>query len=86
MPVVFHNLSGNDSHLFVKNLDYSKGVIDCIPNTDERCISFTKKNTGWELYKESKNEEGETEYETRPLHHQIRFIDSLSSLLQVWTS
>ena len=28
------------------------------------------------MHKESKNEEGKTEYETRPLHHQIRFIDS----------
>ena len=67
---------------------YSEGDIDCIPNTDERYISFAKKKKkkGWELYKETKNEEEETEYETRPLHHQIRFIDSLSSLLQVWTS
>ena len=42
-PVVFHNLSGYDSHLFVKNLGYSEGSIDCIPSNEERYISFTKK-------------------------------------------
>ena len=41
-PVVFHNLSGYDSHLFVKNLSCSEGNIDCIPNNEERYISFTK--------------------------------------------
>ena len=75
-PVVFHNLSGYDSHLFVKNLGFSEGDIDCIPNNEERHISFTKKDTGWEFAKKVKNEEGETGYETRPLHHQIRFIDT----------
>ena len=31
-PVVFHNLSGYDSHLFIKTLGNSKGDIFCIPN------------------------------------------------------
>ena len=43
MPVVFDNLSGYDSHLFIKNLGFSEGNIDCIPNNEERYISFTKK-------------------------------------------
>ena len=30
-PVVFHNLSGYDSHLFIKTLENSKGDISCIP-------------------------------------------------------
>ena len=30
-PVIFHNLSGYDSHLFIKNLGKSEGKIDCIP-------------------------------------------------------
>ena len=60
-PVVFHNLSGYDSHLFIKHLGFSEGNIDCIPNNEERYISFTKRiQVG----------------ETKPLHHQIRFIDS----------
>ena len=41
-PVIFHNLSGYDSHLFIKNLGKSEGYIDCIPNNEEKYISFTK--------------------------------------------
>ena len=41
-PVVFHNLSSYDSHLFIKNLGFSAGNIDCIPNNEESYISFTK--------------------------------------------
>ena len=70
-PVVFHNLSGYDSHLFVKNLGFSDGSIDCIPNNEERYISFTKKIQVGSYTKKVKNEE-----ETKPLHNRIRFIDS----------
>ena len=35
-PVVFHNLSAYDSHLFIKNLGFSEGSIDYIPNNEER--------------------------------------------------
>ena len=41
-PVVFHNLSGYDSHLFTKKLGNSKGDIFCFPNDEENYISFTK--------------------------------------------
>ena len=64
--MVFHNFSGYDSHLFVKNLGRSDGSIYCIPNNEERYISFKKIQE-----KKVKNEE-----ETKPLHHEIRFIDS----------
>ena len=43
IPVVFHNLSGYDSHLFIKHLGFSDGNIDCIPNNEEKYISFSKK-------------------------------------------
>ena len=70
-PVVFHNLSGYNSHLFVKNLGFNDGNIDRIPNIEERYISFTKKIQVGSYTKKVKNEE-----KTIPLHHQIRFIDS----------
>ena len=41
-PVVFHNLSGYDSHLFIKKLGNSEGDISCIPNNEANYISFTK--------------------------------------------
>ncbi|XP_072022382.1 uncharacterized protein [Amphiura filiformis] len=41
-PVFFHNLSGYDAHLFIKNLGKTKGKIDCIPTTEEKYISFSK--------------------------------------------
>ena len=41
-PVIFHNLSGYDSHLFIKTMGNSKGDIFCIPNSEENYISFTK--------------------------------------------
>ncbi len=39
IPVYFHNLSGYDSHLFVKNL---KGKLNVIANNSEDYISFSK--------------------------------------------
>ena len=44
IPVFFHNLTGYDSHLFIKKLGSSneKENIDCIPNNEEKYISFSK--------------------------------------------
>ena len=75
-PVVFHNLSGYDIHLFVKHLSFSEGNIDCIPNNEEKYISFTKRIQVGSYKKKVKNEKGESKEETKPLHHQIRFINS----------
>ena len=42
ISVFFHNLAGYDSHLFIKKLGFTEGNIDCIPNNEEKYISFTK--------------------------------------------
>lgn len=43
IPIVMHNLSGYDSHLFIKQLALNiKGDITIIPNNAENYISFTK--------------------------------------------
>ena len=67
-PVIFHNLSGYDSHLFIKNLGKSEGKIDCIPNNEEKYISFTKEI----LVDKFIDEEGEE----KDVKRKIRFIDS----------
>jgi len=45
-PVIFHNLSGYDSHLFIKKLakasDNKGEKIKCIPNNEEKYISFSR--------------------------------------------
>lgn len=53
-PVIFHNLSGYDSHLFVKNLGKSEGAIKCIPNNEEKYISFSKDIVVGEYEKDGK--------------------------------
>ena len=69
-PMVFHNLS--DSHLSIKNLGFSEGNIDCIPNNEEKYISFSKKI---EVNSYKKKVENEEEKEIK-VYHTIRFIDS----------
>ena len=69
IPVVFHNLSGYDSHLFIKNLGFTSGNIDCIPNNEERYISFTK-NIKVGEYMDKKTGE------VKNINFKIRFIDS----------
>ena len=74
-PVVFHNLAGYDSHLFIKELGFSEGNINCIPNNEEKYINFTKRiQVG--SYTSKKGE-------IKPLHHQIRFIDSFKFMATI---
>ena len=75
-PVVFHNLSGYDSHLFIKNLGFSEGNIDCIPNNEEKYISFSKKIKVGTYPKTALDADGDIFYEQKPKYHTIRFIDS----------
>ena len=69
-PITLHNLSGYDSHLFIKDLGKTEEkTLKCIPNNEEKYISFSKdikvfnytdKNTGDAVYAD----------------HELRFIDS----------
>ena len=69
IPVVFHNLSGYDSHLFIKNLGVTEGNINCIPNNEEKYISFSKDI----VVGEYTNKNGKIV----DIKQQLRFIDSL---------
>ena len=67
-PVIFHNLSGYDSHLFIKNLGKTEGKIDCIPTNEEKYISFTKEIVVDSFIDKDGN--------TRQVKRDQRFIDS----------
>ena len=42
IPVLAHNNSGYDSHMFVKRLSGTKGWVGCIPENEEKYITFSK--------------------------------------------
>ena len=69
VPILFHNLEGYDSHLFVKSLGLEKGDIKCIPKTDEKYISFSK-NIPMESRKE------------KVICLEMKFLDSLKFSLK----
>lgn len=71
-PVIFHNLARYDSHLFIKNLGKTEGDIKCIPNNEEKCISFSKSiDVGSYFNKEGKEVK---------IKNELRFIDSFKFL------
>ena len=73
LPVVFHNLQGYDAHLFIKQLSGIQGELNCIPATEEKYISFSKKIKVDE-YRSKRTGE------TVSLNFEIRFIDSFKFL------
>ena len=73
LPVILHNLQGYDAHLFIKQLSGLKGELNCIPSTEEKYISFSKKIKVDE-YRSRKIGEMVS------LNFEIRFIDSFKFL------
>ena len=78
-PVIFHNLSGYDTHMFIKELaemrdplqvvglTKTKGEIDCIARTEENYVSFKKTIVVDVFDKDGKKVE---------VKREIRFVDS----------
>ena len=73
IPVIFHNLSGYDCHLFIKTLGVSEGKINVIPNNEEKYISFTKRIQVASYI----NKKGKTVNK----YKELRFIDSYKFML-----
>ena len=73
LPVIFHSLQGYDAHLFIKQLACLPGELNCIPSTEEKYISFSKKIKVDE-YKSRRTGEMVS------LYFEIRFIDSFKFL------
>ena len=79
-PVFFHNLQNYDAHLFVRALGLMDEVlsIKCIPNNDEKYISFSLR---FELKRITKWEPKGEEWIEVVIPHEIRFLDSFKFTL-----
>ena len=73
LPVIFHNLEGYDSHLFIKQLPKVSGDLSTIPLTKEKYISFSKRITVDQYYSKNMGK-------LLPKKFEIRFIDSFKLL------
>ena len=73
IPVIFHNLQSYDAHLFIKKIGNLKGTFKCIPNTEEKYMSFSKTITVGNYLDRKKNI-------LKNINFEIRFIDSLKFL------
>ena len=69
IPVIFHNLEGYDSHLFIKNLGVTEGNINCIPKNEEKYISFSK-GIVVDTFMDKKTDK------MKNVKRELRFIDS----------
>ena len=73
LPVIFHNLQAYDAHLFIKQLASLPGKLKCIPSTEEKYISFSKK-VKVDEYMSKKFDK------MMAIYFEIRFIDSYKFL------
>ena len=71
--MIFHNLQGYDSHLFIKQLAKVSGGLSCIPSTEEKYISLSKKIKVDEYFSIKMGK-------LLPKKFEIRFIDSFKFL------
>ena len=71
--MIFHNLQGYDSHLFIKQLSKVSGDLSCIPSTEEKYISFSKKIKSDGYFSRQMGK-------PLPKKFEIRFIDSFKFL------
>ena len=69
LSVVFHNLSGYDSYLFIRTLENSEGHISCTTNKEENYTSFTKQVIVGKFFSK--------EWKEVNVKRELRFIDSL---------
>ena len=76
-PVIFHNLSGYDTHMFIKDLAETPGEISCISKTEEDYISFSKT-----IVVDTFEKRAEDKVVTVKVKRQIRFIDSFRFTLK----
>ena len=68
IPVVFHNLAGYDTHLFIKELAKRTSKIGVIAKNNENYISFSVKVEVYKFIDEAGNEKSK--------EIELRFIDS----------
>ena len=66
-------MQGYDSHLFIKQLAKVSGDLSCIPSTEEKYISFSKKTVVDEYFSSKMGK-------LLPKSFEIRFIDSFKVL------
>ena len=71
--MIFHNLQGYDGHLLIKQLAKVPGDLSCIPSTEEKYISFSKKIVVDKYFSRKMGK-------LFPKKFEIRFIDSFKFL------
>ena len=77
VPVFFHNLTGYDSHIFVRRLANSDGGVRCIPRNEEKYITFSKEIFVGEVVVGLVEGEKVTKKE---MFWRLKFIDTLEKL------
>ena len=75
IPVFAYNLTGYDSHLFVKRLADSPGDVGCIPRNEEKYITFSKRVLVDTIVKTVKRKGKEKEIN---IYSNLRFVDTVN--------